>query len=251
MTEKLSNDSILSDPDIRQRCRDFERNFESVSRNIESACQKAGRKPDDVLLLAATKTVPTAVINYAVGHGIKLIGENRAQELCEKYGDLKIKAGGIHFIGTLQTNKVSQVVGKVCMIESVNSLKLARFISQKSMEKGIVTDVLAEVNIGGEASKTGIDSENLCELLYEISQLKGISVRGLMTIPPISENSDANRRNFSNMYDLFIDIRGKKMDNISMDFLSMGMSQDYCEAIMEGASIVRIGSALFGARKYN
>ena len=154
-------------------------------------------------------------------------------------------------IGHLQTNKVRQIVGKVDMIESVDSIKLAKEISDQSLKRNLSTDILVEVNIGGEESKSGISPENLEDLLYHIAKLPAIKVQGLMTIPPICENKQKICRYFENMRKLFIDISSKKIDNINMNVLSMGMSDDYMEAIREGATMVRIGSALFGARNYN
>ena len=155
----------------------------------------------------------------------------------------------MHFIGHLQTNKVKKIVGNVNMIQSVDSIKLASEISKASVYKSIVTDILIEVNIGNEENKSGIVLENLEELIYEISNFKGISVKGLMTIPPVCKEICEIRKYFSKMYKIFIDIKNKRLDNINMNILSMGMSDDYYEAILEGASMVRIGSSLFGKRK--
>ncbi|MBQ3953068.1 MAG: YggS family pyridoxal phosphate-dependent enzyme [Ruminococcus sp.] len=156
----------------------------------------------------------------------------------------------LQFIGHLQSNKVRQIVGKVDLIQSVDSLKLAQEISAQSVKRGLTTDILVEVNIGREENKSGVFEENLEELLCQIAPLEGISVKGLMTIPPICENKHKISKYFYNMHKLFIDISAKKLDNVSMSILSMGMSSDYYEAILEGATMVRIGSALFGARNY-
>ena len=216
--------------------RDFDISYAEIKENIARAAEVSGRKYEDIRLLAATKTVPVELINYAAEKGIDLMGENRVQELDEKYDRLSFKKDQIHFIGTLQTNKVHNLIGRVGMIESVNSERLAGYISRISLERNTVTDVLVEVNVGAEATKSGADVQSVIGLMEKISGFSGIRVRGLM--------------NFSNMYNMFIDIRDKKIDNISMDFLSMGMSHDYREAIECGANIVRIGSALFGARSY-
>ena len=215
------------------------------------AAIKSGRKPEDIRFLAATKTVDAELINYAISLGLKFIGENKVQELISKYDNYDLDNSELHFIGHLQTNKVRQIVGKVSMIQSVDSVKLANEISKQSVKNGLVTDILVEVNIGKEENKSGVMPEELESLLIEISKLDGISVKGLMAIPPICENEQKIRGYFANMRNLFLDISTKKIDNIRMDILSMGMSGDYYEAILEGANLVRIGSSLFGARNYN
>ena len=225
-------------------------NLAQIRANILAACSEAGRSPDSVRLLAVTKTVDAERINAAIRMGVGQIGENRVQEYLKKKDSLELSDVGVHLIGHLQTNKVKQIVGQVDMIESVDSVKLATAISNRSLELGIVTPILIEVNIGGEEAKSGVAPENLQNLLEEISSFKGISVRGLMTIPPILDTEEEKRAIFSKMYQLFVDIRAKKLDNISMQELSMGMSGDYREAILEGSTIVRIGSALFGDRQY-
>ena len=178
------------------------------------------------------------------------IGENKVQELLSKYDELELSHCDCQFIGHLQTNKVRQLIGRVSMIQSVDSLKLAREISKVSLSRGLSTDVLIEVNIGREENKSGILPEGLAELLEQISKLPSIRVRGLMAIPPISENISDTMRYFTNMSQYFVDIKAKKIDNVTMDYLSMGMSADYALAIEAGANLVRVGSALFGARIY-
>lgn len=232
------------------RCRDFDENFKIIQERIREAALKSGRSADEIHLLAATKTVPVELINYATDHGIQLIGENKAQELNQKYNYYQVPKEQIHFIGHLQTNKVASVVGKVSMIQSVDSIKLANEISKRSCQANITTDILIEVNVGGESNKSGVAPETLQELLSQISQLPAINVRGLMTIPPITEKPEQARKFFSNIYQLSVDIQGKNIDNVFMDILSMGMSSDYYEAILEGANMVRIGSLLFGKRIY-
>ena len=230
-------------------------NLGRIEERIAAACAAAGRKREDVTLLAVTKTVPPARINAAIGAGVTHIGENRAQEFLGKRDALRLDGVDVHLIGHLQTNKVRQIVGRVGMIESVDSLRLAEAISQASLREDNTrilpvgyTEVLVEVNIGGEEQKTGVAPERLEELLYAMAALPGIRVRGLMTVPPILTAPEEQRRVFSQMYKLFIDIRGKNIDNIRMDMLSMGMSSDYEQAILEGSTLVRIGSALFGRR---
>lgn len=227
-----------------------EENYKRLNEQISEATEKSGRSLDAVRFMAVTKTVEPAYINRAIELGIDLIGENRVQEFMGKREMLNLGGVEKHLIGHLQTNKVKQIVGQVDMIESVSSIKLANEISKASNAFGIVTPVLIEVNIGNEASKSGMLVETLEENLCEISSFTGISVQGLMTIPPICENSAEIRKYFSNMYKTFIDISSKKLDNICMKILSMGMSGDFTEAILEGATLVRIGSSLFGARQY-
>lgn len=226
-------------------------NYETIVNNIAEAAVKSGRKPEDITFLAATKTVDPEFINYAISLGLKYIGENKVQELLSKYDSYDLDNANLHFIGHLQTNKVRQIVGKVKMIQSVDSIKLASEISKQSIKNNLNTDILVEVNIGREENKSGVMPEGLEELLCQIASLDGISVKGLMAIPPICENKQKIRGYFQNMRNLFLDISDKKIDNIRMSILSMGMSGDYQEAILEGANLVRIGSSLFGERIYN
>lgn len=226
-------------------------NLAYIHQEMADACAKVGRSPQDVRLLAVTKTVDVDRINAAIAAGVKQIGENRVQEFLKKKENLNLAEVDAHLIGHLQTNKVKQIVGQVQMIQSVDSIRLAQAIDKRSQELGIITPVLVEVNIGGEEAKSGIAPIHLEQLLEDMAPLKGIHVNGLMTVPPILEKEAEKRRIFSKMYQLFIDIKDKKLDNIDMQELSMGMSGDYREAIMEGSTIVRIGSAIFGARNYN
>lgn len=227
-----------------------EENLKAVRENIAEAAVKSGRNPEDIKLMAVTKTVEPEYINFAISRGIDLIGENKVQEFMSKKEFLNLENCKAHLIGHLQTNKVKKIVGEVDMIQSLDSLHLAEEISNRSAAAGLVTDVLIEVNIGGEECKTGLDASKLEELIYAAAQMPGIKVRGIMTVPPFSEDSEQSRRFFANMYKLFIDMRSKKIDNISMDILSMGMSGDYCQAIEEGSTLVRVGSAIFGNRRY-
>ena len=238
MTAKSSIDYPISD------------NIAYIREKMAQACLQAGRPADAVQLLAVTKTVSADKINAAIRSGIQQIGENRVQEFNQKRDDLLLDGVKTHLIGHLQTNKVRQIVGKVDMIQSVDSLRLAKAISDRSESLNIVTPILIEVNIGGEQAKSGIAPYDLQNLLEEIAPLPGVSVQGLMTVPPILEKECEKRAVFSKMYQLFVDIRDKKLDNICMQELSMGMSGDFREAILEGATIVRIGSALFGERQY-
>lgn len=231
----------------------FERvseNLKAVRENIAEAALKSGRNPEEIKLMAVTKTVEPEYINFAISQGIDLIGENKVQEFMSKKEFLNLENCKAHLIGHLQTNKVKKIIGEVDMIQSLDSEHLAREISNRSSALGIVADTLIEVNIGGEDCKTGLEMSKLEELIYAVSEMPGIKVRGLMTVPPFSEDSEQARGFFENMYKLFIDMRSKKIDNISMDILSMGMSGDYCQAIEEGSTLVRVGSAIFGNRRY-
>ncbi len=227
----------------------FTENYKEIRENIAAAAERSGRKATDITLLAATKTVPAEVINFAIKSGITHIGENRVQEFLSKNNDI---TESVHrqFIGHLQTNKVKDIVGKVELIQSVDTLKLARVISEQSLKKGIVTDILAEVNIGNEESKSGFTVESIYEAADELSGIQGINLVGLMAIPPICEQPSQNIQYFDKMYKLFIDIKAKNKDN-NIKILSMGMSDDYVEAIECGANMVRLGTALFGRRNYN
>ena len=244
MTENRSFD------DVSERIKWFDSNYAEIKERIAAAAKRAGREVSEIHLLAATKTVPVEVINHAIASGIKLIGENRVQELCSKI-DMLDGSAVRHHIGRLQTNKVKQVVGKVQMIESVDSVKLAEEIGKQSRRIGIVTDVLVEINIGNEDAKSGISAVECEPFLRQIAAIEGIRVRGLMAIPPICENEAEICQYFDKMYKLFIDISGKRIDNISMDYLSMGMSGDFEQAIESGANIIRLGTVLFGQRNYN
>ncbi len=230
--------------------KDLEYNLNTVRERMAEACIRSGRAVDAVRLLAVTKTVEAARINRALALGVTQIGENRVQEFLGKKDALQLQGVQAHLIGHLQTNKVRQIVGQVDMIQSVDSVRLADMISRVSLERGLVTPVLVEVNIGGEQAKSGVAPDRLEELLEQIHLFKGICVRGLMTVPPILTKECEKRAIFSKMYQLFVDKRAKKLDNIDMLELSMGMSGDYTEAIMEGSTLVRVGSAIFGMRQY-
>ena len=224
-------------------------NLKIVENKISAAAEKSGRKRSDVLLVAVTKTHPPKMINEAIKAGVTDIGENKPQEIRDKYDDvLKVNW---HMIGHLQTNKVKYVVGKCVMIHSVDSVKLAEEIDRQARKIGIVQDILIEVNISGEETKSGINPEEIYEMLDIVKDFQNIRVRGLMTIAPKTDNSITSKLHFDNIHKLFVDIRQKKYDNISMDYLSMGMSGDYEQAIECGANIVRVGSAIFGARDYS
>ena len=258
MSEKFSNEIILE-------------NIKRVKQDISKACEMSGRTPDSVTLLAATKTVPAETINFALDNGISTIGENRVQELLEKYDYIDKSKADIHFIGRLQTNKVKYIIDKVSMIHSVDSFKLAGEINRQAQKHGIVMNVLAEINIGMEQSKGGVMPEEALEFIKQLSELKNIKVCGLMTIPPIvkaeellefdaqndtknvskSENDKKIYKNsdyFKKIMKIFLDISEKNIDNIYMHELSMGMSDDYESAVAQGSTIIRVGRAIFGAR---
>ena len=225
-------------------------NCKIIRERIAEAAIKSGRNPEDVRFMAVTKTVEPVFINAALEEGITLIGENRVQEFLGKAPELHLEGVEKHLIGHLQKNKVRQIVGKVDMIESVDSVELAKEISKRSQMLGLSTKVLVEVNIGEEESKFGIDKSALSAFLEEISTLPALEVKGLMCIPPICEESARLRAFFSQMHQLYIDFSPKIFNNINMNVLSMGMSADYEEAILEGSTLVRVGSALFGPRIY-
>ena len=225
----------------------LETNYNDIKSRFDAAVKKSGRKDGEVILLAATKTVAPEIINEAINLGITHIGENRVQEFLSK-NDAITKNVTRHFIGHLQTNKVKDIVGKVSMIESVHSLKLAREIGKCSEKLGTITDVLIEINIGGEESKSGFSPDEIDAAIDEMSAISGIRIRGLMCIPPICEKSEQVREYFNTMSKLFVDIGLKKRDNVTMEFLSMGMSSDFEDAIECGSNLVRVGTALFGKR---
>lgn len=227
---------------------EFDFNYKKVLGRLNNALIKSGRTSEEVTFLAATKTVDADSINYAISCGISFIGENRVQELLSKY-DALIPVHK-HFIGHLQTNKVKDIIDKVEMIESVDSLKLAEEISKQALKKNITMDVLLEINIGGEESKSGFAPEEAEEAVRRVSQLEGLRVKGLMAIPPFESEPEESRKYFQKMYKLFIDIQDKKIDNSNICVLSMGMSDDFDIAVEEGATLVRVGSSLFGKRIY-
>lgn len=222
----------------------------AAKQRIAEAAVAAGRKPEDITLVAATKMNDAERVRAAVAAGVDVCGENRVQELLEKYDQHAYDGCPLHFIGTLQTNKVKYLIGKVSLIESVSSVKLARVINKEAAKAGICQDILLEVNIGREESKLGIDPDALSSAVEEIAAMEHVHIRGLMAIPPKPQPNQEKTLYFDRMSQLFIDISAKKYDNITMDFLSMGMSADYAEAISCGANIVRLGTAIFGARHY-
>lgn len=225
-------------------------NLREIRDRIAEAARSSGRDPGEVRLMAVTKTVPPELVNAAWEEGVRLFGENRAQELLEKADRYTFGPEEIHFIGTLQTNKVRQILGKVSCIQSVNSLRLAEEIQRRAVALGITVDVLLELNIGGEESKTGMAYSQLEKILEELAGFSALQVKGLMCIPPFRKNSLETEGYFERMHKIFVDIRDKKIDNISMETLSMGMTGDYELAVRQGSNIVRIGTGIFGKRNY-
>ena len=225
-------------------------NLAKVEKKICAACERAGRKREEVTLIAVSKTKPVSMIEELLPGGTRDFGENKVQELCDKYEQLP-KDIRWHLIGHLQRNKVKYVVDKACLIHSVDSLRLAEAISAEGQKKGITVPVLIEVNVAGEETKFGVKPEEAEGLIREIAKLPSISVRGLMTIAPYVENPEDNRVHFASLKKLCVKKKNKNIDNVSMDILSMGMTGDYEVAIEEGATMVRVGTGIFGERNYN
>lgn len=223
-------------------------NIETIRRKIKDACMRSGRS-DDVTLVAVTKTVDSARIREAINCGITVIGENRVQEIQQKYPDIGSDVKW-HMIGNLQTNKVKYIVDKVSMIESVDSLKLAKEIDNQFGKHKRIIDVLVEINIGREPNKHGIDPDCAVEFIETIMNFKNLRIRGLMTVAPALGDSESVRPYFKRMKEIFGQVKASHMENISMDFLSMGMTGDFETAVEEGANMVRIGSGIFGPRDY-
>ena len=222
-------------------------NLEQVKANIEAACKRVGRDPKDVRLVAVSKTKPISLIEEAIEAGLDTFGENKVQEMCDK---MEVLPDNIkwHMIGHLQRNKVKYIAGKVELIHSVDSIRLAKQISDEAQKQSIEIPVLLEVNVAREESKFGFFTEETEDACREISKMPGIRVKGLMTSAPFVENAEDNRKYFKKLYELAVDIQSKNIDNISMRELSMGMTGDYVVAVEEGATIVRVGTGIFGSR---
>jgi len=225
-------------------------NVTLVQSRIREAAESAGRDPKEILLIAATKMNDAGRVREAISAGVDICGENRVQELLEKNAQHAYDGVPVHFIGHLQKNKVKQIVGIVDLIHSVDSLELLQVIQNVASAKGVVQQVLLEVNIGEEASKSGFRPEDIPGVLSSMSDYPSVLVRGLMAIPPKCSKPEENSGYFSTMRHLFVDNSNNKYDNVCMDFLSMGMSGDYTEAIKHGANMVRVGTAIFGERIY-
>lgn len=219
-------------------------NYKEICYNVENARAKYSQS-SNIQIMAVTKTVEAEKVNYAISNGVRLLGENRVQEFLSKK-DLYDKSAQVQFIGHLQTNKVKYIINDVSLIQSVDSVKLAEQINRSACNNQKVMDVLIEVNVGGEASKSGVSYEECIELIKSVSGYKNIHIRGLMAIPPIGCGEGA----FAKMHELYLTIKQKRMENVDMEILSMGMSGDYELAIKHGSNLVRIGTKLFGARNY-
>ncbi len=224
-------------------------NMKAVEDRIAAACQEAGRKPEDVTLIAVSKTKPVEMLREAYECGCRDFGENKVQELLDKY-EVMPKDIRWHMIGHLQRNKVKYIVDKVYLIHSVDSLRLAEEISKEAGKKNVCVNILVEVNVANEETKFGTTCEDAKQLVQDIAKLPNICVKGLMTIAPFVENAEKNRPIFSKLKKISVDIMGENIDNITMEILSMGMTGDYAVAVSEGATCVRVGTGIFGARQY-
>ncbi len=227
----------------------IQENIKLVQKNIEDACSRSGRDPREVMLIAVSKTKPVPALEEAYNCGMRDFGENKVQELVEK-AEVLPKDIRWHMIGHLQRNKVKYIVDKVYLIHSVDSLRLAEEISKEALKKNVTVDILVEVNVAEEETKFGSTAEETAELVCQIAALNGIRVKGLMTIAPYVENPEDNRKFFLKLKQLAVDIERKNIDNVTMQVLSMGMTGDYAVAVEEGASYVRVGTGIFGARDY-
>lgn len=224
-------------------------NLKEVEERICAACKRAGRKREEVTLIAVSKTKPVEMIKEAIKENILEFGENKVQELADKIEKIKEPLHW-HLIGHLQRNKVKYIVDKVFLIHSVDSVRLAEQINQEAQKKQTECNILLEVNIANEDSKYGLKPDEVLETAKEIAALPYVHIKGLMTVAPFVENPEENRIHFQNMKKLVVDIKEKNIDNISMDILSMGMTNDYEIAIEEGATMIRIGTGIFGERNY-
>jgi len=227
-------------------------NIEKIKSQIRETLENCGREGDEVTLIAVSKTQPSSRINEAVSCGITDIGENYVQEFIGKYSEILGKDKiNFHFIGHLQKNKVKYIVDKVSLIHSLDSFELAKEIDKQSKKISKVTNVLIQVNLVNEPSKSGVDRENLYELISEVSKLENVKISGLMAIPPFYYDEQELKGYYSEMRRLFEDIKGKNFENVEMKYLSMGMSNDFAIALKEGSNMIRIGTAIFGQRVYN
>lgn len=225
-------------------------NLRQVEENIQMACERSGRKRESVTLVAVSKTKPVSMLQEIYNCGIRDFGENKVQEICEKREELPADIRW-HMIGHLQRNKVKYIINDVTLIHSVDTYRLAEEINIQAKKIKRIVPILIEVNAAGETTKFGIPAEETLQLVTEISKLDSVSIKGLMTIAPFVENPEDNRVYFQKIKELSVDIAAKNIDNVSMDILSMGMTGDYTVAIEEGATIVRVGTGIFGARNYN
>ena len=225
-------------------------NLQEVERNIQEACKKANRSRDEVTLIAVSKTKPTSMLKEIYDLGVRNFGENKVQELCEKHPQMPEDLNW-HLIGHLQRNKVKNIIDKATLIHSVDSIRLAETIEKEAAKKDLIVDILMEVNVAEEESKFGLKVEEVIPAFETIATFPHIRIRGLMTIAPFVENPEENRSIFARLQKLSVDIRSKNIDNVNVDILSMGMTNDYQVAIEEGATMVRVGTGIFGAREYH
>lgn len=225
-------------------------NLTKVEENIQKACDKAGRKRSEVTLIAVSKTKPVEMLQEIYDEGIREFGENKVQEMCEKM-ELMPQDIKWNMIGHLQTNKVKYIIGKTSLIHSVDSLKLAEEIQKQAVKHDVTADILVEVNIANEESKFGISKDETIQMVRDIAKLDHLKIKGLMTIAPFVEDPEDNRLYFREIKQLSVDINNQNIDNVCMDVLSMGMTGDYMVAIEEGATMVRVGTGIFGERNYN
>lgn len=228
---------------------EIKNNLDNIMQRVKAAAEKSGRKSEDIRVVAVTKTVDAERIKNVFEYGLLDMGENRVQELLEKYDKLDPVCKW-HLIGHLQTNKVKYIIDKVEMIHSVDSIELAKEIDTRASRHRRTMDILLQVNVSGEETKFGVSPEQIYDFVNAISCMENISLRGLMTVAPLTQNPQEVRPVFKKLYDIYIDIKRKSIDNVNMDYLSMGMSNDFEVAIEEGANIVRIGTGIFGKREY-
>lgn len=225
-------------------------NIAAIRAAMAEAAVQAGRDPGSIQLCAATKMNDADAVRQAIAAGVDCCGENRVQELTAKLSEDAYRGAPVHFIGHLQTNKVRQVVGKADLIQSVDSPRLLEAIDREAARQGLIQNVLLEVNIGDETTKTGFRPEDILPFLENCGEYANICIKGLMAIPPISHNSGDNQKFFQKMFEIYVDIQQKKYDNVKVDCLSMGMTNDYRDAIACGSTMIRVGTAIFGARDY-
>ena len=223
---------------------------QEIRRRMAQAALAADRRPEEILLCAATKMNDAERVRQAVAAGVDCCGENRVQELVQKSAEHAYDGAPVHFIGHLQTNKVRQVVGRVSLIQSVDRTELLECIEREAGRQGVVQDILLEINVAAEESKSGFAPEQAPEIAARMGEFPHCRLRGLMAIPPISEHSGDNCRYFEKIRTIAVDITAKKYDNVRMDCLSMGMSEDFTDAIACGSTMIRVGTAIFGARNY-
>lgn len=228
----------------------IQENIKEVRKKIQEACNRCGRVADEITLIDVSKTKPVEILQEAYDAGERNFGENKVQELCDKY-EIMPKDIKWHMIGHLQRNKVKYIVDKVELIHSVDSYRLAEQIDLEAKKKNVIVNILVEVNVAQEDTKFGLKTQDVLNLVEDISKLSSIRVKGLMTVAPYTENAEENRSYFKKMRQLCVDINAKNIDNVSMDVLSMGMTGDYEIAIEEGATMIRVGTGIFGERNYN